>query len=275
MKSILIIEDDIIIREATISILTDEGFSVDAASNGSDGLKLIKKNNYDVILCDILMPEMNGFDVLENMNSLNLKSRPVFIYLTAKSERPDYRKGMELGADDFIPKPFSREELLKSIDTQLRKKEESSNKIDIENEVLRILTENLNPAEKKKPIPVKDNESSGIKYEGKVFLSDGKKSDFVRMRSVVFIQSAKDYTRLYTSDSRSYLVRKPIKQWHEKLPKEHFLRIHRSTIINTDYIRKVEKWNNYTHRIYMEGVKEPFIISQSYSKVLKNQIKGI
>jgi DNA-binding LytR/AlgR family response regulator len=275
MKSVLIIEDDIIIREATIKILSDSGFSVDSASNGNEGLKLIKRNKYDVILCDIMMPEMNGFEVLENMKALKLNSKPVFIYLTAKSERPDYRQGMEMGADDFIPKPFTREELLKAIDTQLRKKEESNNKIDIEQEVIRILNEKLNSEGQKKPVTSKDNESKEIKYEGKIFLSDGKKSDFVRLRTIIFIQSAKDYTRLYTTDSKSYIVRKPIKQWHEKLPNEHFLRIHRSTIINTDFIRKVEKWNNYTHRIYMEGVKEPFIISQSYSRILKNQIKGI
>jgi len=218
---------------------------------------------------------MNGFDVLENMKSLKLNIKPVFIYLTAKSDRPDYRQGMELGADDYIPKPYTREELLKSIDTQLRKKEESNNKIDIEQEVIRILNEKLNPDEQNKPSAAKEKEQTEIRYEGKIFLSDGKKSDFVKLRTVIFIQSAKDYTRLYTTDSRSYIVRKPIKQWHEKLPKEHFMRIHRSTIINTDFIRKVEKWNNYTHRIYMEGVKEPFLISQSYSRILKNQIKGI
>lgn len=275
MKSIIIIEDDVLIREATIAILNDEGFYVDSASNGNDGIKLIKRNNYDVILCDITMPEMNGFDVLRNIKILKLLSKPVFIFLTAKSERSDYRLGMELGADDFIPKPFAKGELLKSIDTQLKKKEENSSKIDIEQEVIRILSEKLNSDEKNKQAIESEKESQEIKYEGKIFLSDGKKSDFVKLRTVIFIQSAKDYTRLFTNDSKSYIVRKPIKQWNEKLPKQYFLRIHRSTIINTDFIRKVEKWNNYTHRIYMEGVKDPFIISQSYSKILKNQIKGI
>lgn len=274
MKSVLIIEDDVIIREATITVLTDEGFKVDYASNGEQGVRLIKKNVYDIVLCDIIMPEMNGFSVLENIKSFHLNTKPIFIYLTAKSERPDYRLGMELGADDFITKPFTRKELLKAIDTQIQKREENRSKVDIEAEVLRILQNNINPDVNKKS-SAKDDESKELKYEGNVFLSDGKKSDFVKMRSVIFIQSAKDYTRIYTNDSKSYLVRKPIKQWHEKLPKEHFLRIHRSTIINTDYIRKVEKSENYTHRIYMEGVKEPFIISQTYSKILKNQIKGI
>ena len=272
MKSVLIIEDDIIVREATITILSDEGFNVDFAINGEQGIKLIKKNTYDIVLCDIIMPAMNGFNVLENINSLKLTTKPIFIYLTAKSERPDYRLGMELGADDFITKPFTKKELLKAIDTQIKKREDSRSKVDIEKEVLRILQNNIKPDSESNK---KDEESKEIKYEGNVFLTDGKKSDFVKMKSVIYIQSAKDYTRVYTSDSKSYLVRKPIKQWHDKLPKEHFLRIHRSTIINTDYIRKVEKSENYTHRIYMENVKEPFIISQSYSKILKNQIKGI
>lgn len=274
MKSVLIIEDDIIIREATITILRDEGFNIDSAIDGKSGLKLIKKNNYDVVLCDIMMPEMNGFEVLESMRSFKLTSRPVFIFLTAKSERPDHRQGMELGADDFIPKPFTRKELLKAIDIQIKKKEENTNKLDIEQEFLRILNEKLTTDSPENDIP-KNAEPQEIKYEGKIFLSDGKKSDFVRIRSVIYIHSAKDYTKVFTSDIRSYHVRKPIKEWNEKLPKEHFLRIHRSVIINTDFIRKVEKWDNYTHRIYLESVKEPFIISQKYSRILKNQIKGI
>jgi two-component system LytT family response regulator len=179
---------------------------------------------------------------------------------------------MELGADDFIPIPFTRKELLKAIDTQLKKKDRNVNKSDIEKEVMRILKNKLVSDSANRPA---ETESKEMKYEGNVFLSDGKKSEFVKIRSVIFVEAAKDYTKLFTSDSKTFLVRKPIKQWDEKLPKAHFIRIHRSTIINTDYIRKVERWNNYTHKVYLDGVKEPFIISQRYSRILKNQFKGI
>jgi DNA-binding LytR/AlgR family response regulator len=120
-----------------------------------------------------------------------------------------------------------------------------------------------------------NTESQEMKYEGKVFLSDGRKSEFIRIRTVIFVEAAKDYTKLFTSDSKTFLVRKPIKQWDEKLPKSHFIRIHRSFIINMDYILKVERWNNYTHKVYLDGVKESFIISKRYSRILKNQINSI
>jgi DNA-binding LytR/AlgR family response regulator len=274
MKSVLIIEDDLVLRELTSTILLANDFVVDSAENGKDGLKLINKNNYDVILCDIMMPGMNGFEVLKRLRSANLSSHPVFIYITAKSERIDLRKGMELGADDFITKPYTSKELLNSINIQLKKKKENINKFDIENTIVKILNEKFksDPSIKLNP---KNNESQGIKYEGNLFLADGKKSEFVKMKTVVYIESAKDYTKIFTSDAKSFLIRKPIKQWEEKLPKEHFLRIHRSTIINTDYIKKVERWNNYTHKIYLIGITEPFIISQRYSRILKKQIKGI
>ena len=120
-----------------------------------------------------------------------------------------------------------------------------------------------------------NNETREIKYEGNVFLEGGKNSEFVRIRTVIFIEAEKDYTKIFTSDSKTFRVRKPIKKWEERLPDSHFIRIHRSAIINTDYIRKVERWNNYTHKVYLDGVKDTFIISQRYSRILKNQIKGL
>jgi DNA-binding LytR/AlgR family response regulator len=274
MISVLIIEDDLVLRELTSTILIEEGFVVDSVENGKDGLKLINKNNYDVIVCDIMMPDMNGFEVLKRFRGANLSSHPVFIYITAKSDRADYRKGMELGADDFITKPYARNELLNSISTQLKKKDQNFKKFDLEKEVTRIIKEKFKSDASQKDNS-KNSESNVIKYEGNLFLADGKKSEFVKLKTVVYIESAKDYTKIFTSDSKSFFIRKPIKQWEEKLPKEHFLRIHRSTIINTDYIKKVDRWNNYTHKIYLEGITEPFIISQRYSRILKKQIKGI
>jgi len=113
MKKILIIEDDEIIRESTAELLGFvDDYTVVTAENGREGVKKALKEIPDIIICDVMMPLMDGYDVLENL-SKNPKTQFIpFIFLSAKTERGDVRKGMNLGADDYITKPFTEENLL-------------------------------------------------------------------------------------------------------------------------------------------------------------------
>lgn len=123
MTKILLIEDNDDIRENVVEILELSGFEVYAAINGRKGVALALQHKPDIILCDIMMPEMDGYGVLEELNThADTKAIP-FIFLTAKAERPDIRKGMELGADDYLTKPFDDTELLRAIESRLKKKE--------------------------------------------------------------------------------------------------------------------------------------------------------
>jgi len=122
-KKVLIIEDNDDIRENVIEILELAGYTVSGASNGKTGVELAFKDNPDIILCDIMMPEMDGYGVLY-MLSKNPETIAVpFIFLTAKAEHFDRRKGMEMGADDYLTKPFDDMELLNAIESRLKKKE--------------------------------------------------------------------------------------------------------------------------------------------------------
>lgn len=145
MKSVLIIEDDAVLRAATYMVLIEEGFKVKTAENGREGIELLEQYIFDVVLCDITMPEMNGFQVLNFLKMNSDISIPVFIFLTEKSEREDLRKGMELGADDYIPKPFTREELLISLSVQIQKKEQYLKKYNIEKNILELLKGKITP----------------------------------------------------------------------------------------------------------------------------------
>lgn len=119
---ILIIEDNNDIRESTAEILELADFEVFQAKNGKIGVELATKNLPDLILCDIMMPELDGYGVLFLLNKNPQTSAIPFIFLTAKAERLDMRKGMEMGADDYLTKPFDDMELLNSIESRLRKK---------------------------------------------------------------------------------------------------------------------------------------------------------
>ena len=118
---IVIIEDSEDIRENTAELLELSGFEVVKASDGLEGVRMIKSEKPDLIICDIMMPHLDGFGVLQVLSQSPELSKIPFIFLTAKTDRSDLRKGMELGADDFLTKPFQEVELLKAIEIRLKK----------------------------------------------------------------------------------------------------------------------------------------------------------
>ncbi|TDQ11311.1 response regulator [Pedobacter metabolipauper] len=120
---ILIIEDNDDIRESTAEILELAGYEVMQAENGKIGVEVATRNLPDLILCDIMMPELDGYGVLYLVNKNSQTAATPFIFLTAKAERLDMRKGMEMGADDYLTKPFDDVELLNAIESRLSKKE--------------------------------------------------------------------------------------------------------------------------------------------------------
>ena len=122
MKTILLIEDDVTLRENTEELLELSGYyNVVTAANGKLGLEKAKETKPDIIVCDIMMPELDGYGVLEALSQNEETQFIPFIFLSAKTERGDIRKGMNLGADDYITKPFTEEELLEAIESRLAK----------------------------------------------------------------------------------------------------------------------------------------------------------
>ncbi|MBP0019634.1 MAG: response regulator [Cyanobacteria bacterium SBLK] len=123
MPKILIIEDEAQIRNNLQEILTLADFETCIAENGKIGVELVENERPDLILCDLMMPAMDGYEVLTVLNRDRRSQTIPFIFLTAKTERADVRQGMELGADDYLTKPFTPDEVLKAINTRLAKQE--------------------------------------------------------------------------------------------------------------------------------------------------------
>ena len=121
MKTILIIEDDTVLRETTAEILELENYKVVTAPNGKRGAEQARIMLPDLILCDIMMPEMDGYDLLKLLSQEEQTKRIPFIFMSAKTEMKDVRKGMDLGADDYITKPFTEEELTSAIESRIAK----------------------------------------------------------------------------------------------------------------------------------------------------------
>jgi len=123
MKKILLIEDNPDILENMSEILDMANYKVFAANNGKTGIALAVEHTPDLIVCDIMMPLLDGYGVLNVLNNNPTLQNTPFIFLTAKSERAEMRRGMEMGADDYITKPFVGTELLKAIESRLKKAE--------------------------------------------------------------------------------------------------------------------------------------------------------
>lgn len=117
-KNILVVDDDKDIRELISVYLKSEDFYVDKACNGEEALKIIEENHYDLVLLDIMMPKMDGLETLINIRK---KFMMPVIFLTAKNQEVDLLRGLSLGADDYIPKPFSSLELIARVKAQLRR----------------------------------------------------------------------------------------------------------------------------------------------------------
>lgn len=251
MKKILIIEDDIPIQQVIADVLENEGFETFTAQNGKDGFKLAKEILPDLIICDVMMPVMDGYEVISTMSKEKETSLIPFIFLSAKVEKDNIRHGMELGADDYLTKPFKIEELLNAVEIRLKKKE--------------ILSNFVNGSQEKCSEEKVDKDGYlAIKYNGEPKL--------VKVDSINCITAFADYSNVFTIDGKRLIVRRLLKEWEKILPENIFLRIHRSTIININSIEKIENWFNNSLSVQLKNHDERFIISRRHSARLKSHL---
>ena len=122
MYKILIVEDTLEIREEVYDILCMEGYTVFQAENGRIGFEMALKENPDLIISDILMPELNGFEMFEKLQ-INKKTMGIpLIFLSAKGEKEDIRTGMNLGAEDYLTKPIKTNDLVNAVQNKIKKR---------------------------------------------------------------------------------------------------------------------------------------------------------
>lgn len=249
MKTVFIIEDDEILRENLENLLKFEGFKVLSSETGKEGISRIKEILPDAVICDIMLPDTDGYQIINEIKSDPETRNISFIFLSAKAEMKDLRTGMNLGADDYLTKPYDAMELVNVV----RKRIEISG--------TRIAAEQNEIKENKIP----------LHYEGQLLIqTTGNQAVPVKIKDIVSISADADYTHLYITGGKKLTLRKLIKHWEQTLPSQNFMRVHKSIIINTLHIVKVDKWFNNSFRIEMEGLSEPVITSRRYGTKLRN-----
>ena len=254
-KTILIIEDDENVRSNTKILLQEEGYNVLTANNGNIGVTVAKEMNPNLIISDIMMPEKDGYEVLKTLSNTQGTNNIPFLFVTAKVDISDLRKGMQLGADDYLFKPYKSNDLLKAIETRLKKYENIKTVFTQEEE------------EHKRP---KNHNNSDAQ-----FLNINGKHKFVKLSSIMFVSAENQYTNLGLDDGTRSLIRKSMREWENSLPKKKFLRIHRSAIINLDYVSNVEKCYKNSFKVYLKDCSETFIISRRYASKISSAFKTL
>jgi len=231
----LIVDDERLARKDFTNMLNAiEGVEiVGEAEDVPSAIKAIELLNPDIVFLDIQMPGQSGFDLVEQVDFAGK-----IVFVTAYDEYA--LRAFEINALDYLMKPVNPERLKKSIE--------------------RIHDEQIN----------KPKFFTPLNYSDRLFTTLGTKVQFLKIESIVLISSDGDYTYVYTNEKNKGLVTKTMKEWEERLPEKHFCRVHRNSIINTEYIEDVEKWFNYSYRVKLKGIAEPVIISRRYAKKLKD-----
>jgi CRP/FNR family cyclic AMP-dependent transcriptional regulator len=199
MKTILVIEDNLKVRENIREILELSGYKVLAAAEGKTGVELALKNNPDLIVCDIMMPVLDGYGVLHLLNKNKATYGTPFIFLTAKSEKADFRKGMEMGADDYLTKPFDGIDLLTAIEMRLNKSDAlkipaTSSKESV-NDFINAAKQGRNP-----PLISDEREICELKKKHNLY------TEGTRPRMVYYVISGKIKTFKNSDDGKEFII---------------------------------------------------------------------
>lgn len=248
-RKILVIEDDPEVLQNVKEILLEEKYLVKTAVEGLEGIEVAINLIPDLIICDIAIPNKNGYEVLETLLKNEKTKRIPFIFLTAKVEKDDLRKGMQLGADDYIFKPFDISDLLNSIKVRLNKHSSL------------YAVENGSQSIENKKYDVND----------KILVEIGGKSQFCFLRDLKFLKAETPYVKMKFTNGKSVLHRSSVNDWEHKLPELYFTRIHRSTIINNEFICKIEKAGSSSYIIKLIEEAEPFEVSKRYSSKIRGR----
>ncbi|MCP4724210.1 MAG: response regulator transcription factor [bacterium] len=233
---VLVVDDERLARKELISMLS--GFDnleiVDEADSVSTAVKSVRKHAPDVIFLDIQMPGGYGFELLEKVD---IKAKIIFV--TAYDEYAI--RAFEVNALDYILKPVDPKRLTDALERLKKAPEEQK--------------ENLRK----------------LQYDDRLFLLLDSNYKFLNVKDIISVNSSGDYTEISLAEGKMNLAMKTMKEWEHRLPEQYFCRIHRSTIINIEYIDKIEEWFNYSFKVFLKGIDEPFIMSRRYAAALKER----
>jgi two-component system, LytTR family, response regulator len=233
--SALIVDDEWLVREELKLLLADypEIHVAGEAGSVKQAATLLEDGRFDVIFLDIQMPGATGFELLEQAE---ITAKVIFI--TAFDQYAI--KAFEVNALDYLLKPIQRDRLGKAI------------------------------ARLRNAGTVAGTSMQKLGHEDVAYVMVSGSLKFLQVAQIRCITADGNYSYLYYQDRKRELVSKTLQEWEELLPGEYFLRIHRSTLVNFEFVERVEKCRNYTHLVHVQSIEKPFVMSRRYAARLQH-----
>ncbi len=214
--TILVIEDDQNVRLPLVDVLEANGYSVLSATNGREGIKIARDEEPDLVISDIMMPEVDGYGVFDALQDDPHTAVIPFIFLTAKTGAADVREGLGLGADDYLTKPFEVKDLLETIRTRMEKYQRITD------------------------AAVTFNEENDYEH---IFIKDGESCWFVEYQQLRLLESEDNYARIFFENEKP-LISRTLNYLEQRLPSKMFFRANRKQIVNLKWIKHIQPWFN-------------------------------
>ena len=230
----ILVDDERLARKELRSMLAEHEIIevVGEAETVAQATELVHAKQPDVIFLDIQLPGETGFDLLEKMSPACK-----IIFVTAFDAYAI--RAFEVNALDYLLKPINPARLAQAI-------------------------ERLTTHEPALVPSVRD-----LEYEDRLFIEVDERSRLLKVSDIIVIAAMGDYSQILSCDGQKSLVLKSLKDWEDRLPAKHFTRIHRSTIVNLEYVERVESWFNRSYRIHIRQIPEPLVMSRRYAARFK------
>jgi CheY-like chemotaxis protein len=260
---ILLIDDESEFRRVIAGLLLKHGFEIQEAADGKEGLRCAAESLPDLILCDLLMPEIDGYEVFAALRREERLADIPIIFLTAQSELADVRQGMNLGADDYLTKPVDLGDLLSAVKVRLGRRQAQQQR-----EQRHIERAMRRPGEIGKDPCQPPLDSFLVKA-----LSEKR---LVKVGEIGRIVAYGEYSWVYwQGNGKGALLRKSLKQWLSELPGEQFIRVHRRAIVNLARMERIEKLPGGRMQVHLRDTPEPILVSLRLAPVLNRKLKAL
>lgn len=237
----LIVDDERLARRELRSLLAEHPALevIGEAESVEQAATLAQATQPDVVFLDIQMPGASGFELVER-----LPGRCKVIFVTAFDAYA--LRAFEVNALDYLLKPIHPERLSAAL-ARLSARENAAAPL-----ALAVAARKLD-------------------YSDRLLLEVGDRAQFLRLEEIVWLRAAGDYSELLMTARKPALVLKSLKEWEERLPEKQFARIHRSTIVNLEYVERIEGWFNRSYQLYLRHWPEPLLVSRRYAAQLKQR----
>ena len=234
----IVVDDERLARKELILMLNDfSNIEIEGeAADISTAQKLLAEKNPDLVFLDIQMPGESGFDLI---NSIPVNTKVIFV--TAFDEYAI--RAFDVNALDYLLKPVNPKRLKETI------------------ERIEQLGKTVSSSDNLKKLAESD----------RLLVTLNSRLQFVKIKNIIYISAAGDYTEIKTTENQKGITLKSIKEWEARLPESMFVRIHRSTIVNLEFVDKIEEWFQKSYRIYLKTVEQPFDVSRRYTSKLKDR----